>query len=137
MPAFAKKRCSGSRRPSGYSIWKDIADRVAKKNINGHENRAAFARRLRLTALRTPKAEIAKAMKDMPGRIARVVEKKREALPADERRERLSPAEKKQLRRQLWGGLRRDLARTQAVAPLSLRKRSACAPHFGRPQGGN
>ena len=69
--------------PLDYSIWENISSRMMKKKIVGYEPRVAYAKRLRLTALRTPKKFIAKAMGDMKARIKMVIEKKGNAVPKD------------------------------------------------------
>ena len=62
--------------PLDFSLWKDIENRVSQKKIVGTEKRADFVKRLRLTALRTPKKTVRKAMNGMKDRIKEVIEAK-------------------------------------------------------------
>ena len=62
--------------PLDFSLWKDIENRVSQKKIVGTEKRADFVKRLRLTALRTPKETVRKAMNGMKDRIKEVIEAK-------------------------------------------------------------
>ena len=62
-------RYSPDLMPLDYSIWEAIRTRMDKKKIVGKESADAFKKRLRMTALRLPKAVVRQALLNMKTRI--------------------------------------------------------------------
>ena len=86
MGKRAKKECrinaiefprySPDLNPLDYSLWDNILDRMDRTAPKGPESKAAYAKRLRRTALRTSRRAIAKAVRGMKKRIHAVYDAK-------------------------------------------------------------
>ena len=62
--------------PLDYSLWDEIEDRVLASKKSGMESRAAFAKRLRQTALRLPKSLVKSCLAKMKENIQATVKAK-------------------------------------------------------------
>jgi len=69
--------------PWDYSLFEDIEKRVAAKAPKGKETVAAFKKRLRLVALRTPQATVLNAFAGMKKRMRQIIKAKGGCIPRD------------------------------------------------------
>jgi len=76
-------RYSPDLNPWDFTLWKDILDRMDKSAPLGKETVKRFKKRLRLTALRTPKKTVRKAVASMPRKIAQVAAAKGGNIKSD------------------------------------------------------